>query len=547
MLIPVSATRAARILRWASFALVSLLVSTGSLSAGQVRDTAAYQRTILQIQQRIEAGELDEARSLITAAGLKHPHDGGIENLLGVVEIEQGHTAAAEQAFSRAIADDPNLASAYLNLSRIKMAAAAGDRAARAEALRLSLNVLERDSKNDEARYQAATIYFWDRQYHVSLGELHKLSSDARMKIGAQALACADTAAVGDREALQKAAEALAANPDLTEDDADTCVPSLRTARRADLIARLLTAAAAHHPLSPAGLRMLGLTQEAEGKLAEARNTLESAFTFQATSVAVLEDLARVAKEANDDRGALGYLAHARELQPGNAALAYEFGAVCVHMGLLAEARKAIGEALRLEPQNPEYNLGMGMVVSFSDDPTQAMPYLNRYHALRPRDPQGVLALGTASYRAKDYDSAAKWLAEASHDKQTAADAFFYLGRIARQEGRLDEAISDLKQSLVLRADQPDVLAELGQISTQKRDFPQASTYFERALRSDPDNYGANFGLLQLYARTGDSRREQQSRRFDQIKSMKEQQDKQMMRMIEIRPGASTSASEQLP
>lgn len=516
-------------------------------SAGQVRDSGAYQRTILQIQERIEARQLDEARSLLSAAQSRYPHDGGIENLLGVVEIEQGHTAAAEKAFSSAITDSPRLASAYLNLSRIKIGTAATDRAARAEALRLNLKVLQLDPGSDEAHYQAANIYFWNKEYRLSLDHLHKLSPEARVKVGAQSLICADSAGAVEREALDKAAEALAANPDLTEEDADTCMPALRTARRADLIAQLLTAAAARHPLSPEGQRMLGLAQEAESQFKQARATLETAFASQSTSVAILEDLARVAREANDNQGALGYLAHARDLQPNNAALAYEFGAVCVRMGLLAEARKAIADALRLEPDNPAYNLGMGTVVSYSDDPSQSIPYLAKYHSLRPDDPQGLLALGTASYRARDYDGAAKWLGQAAAHKDTAPDAHFYLGRIARQEGRLDQARTELKQSLALHPDQPDALAELGQISTQARDFTQALAYFDQALRKDPDNYGANFGLLQLYARTGDARREEQSRRFDQIKTMKEEQDKQMMRVIEIRPGAPAEQPKQFP
>jgi uncharacterized protein HemY len=92
-----------------------------------------------------------------------------------------------------------------------------------------------------------------------------------------------------------------------------------------------------------------------------------------------------------------------------------------------------------------------------------------------------------------------------------------------------------MKQALTLRPDQADALAELGQIGVQTRDFSHADSYFEKALRADPDNYEANFGLLQLYARTGDVRREQQSRRFDQIKNKKEERDRQMMRVIEIR------------
>ncbi len=503
------------------------------------QDASAYQRTVLEIQKQIEAGNLSEARTEIAEAARRYPHDGGIENLLGVVEIQQGNTTEASKAFSQAIADSPKLIGAYLNLSRLKMPVAATDRAERAETLRLVLRVLQLDPASDEAHYQAATILSWNKEYRSSLEHLKQLSSESRAKVGAQALLCADTAYLGLRERTDEVVKSLAANPDFGEQDTETCVPSLRAARRADLIEILLAAAAKRQPLSPGGERLLGLAQEADGNLQAARTTLESAFTSDPKSVAVLEDLTRVAKAANDNQGALGYLAHARDIEPGNPALAYEFGAICVRMGLFAEARKAIGEALRLEPDNPDYNFGMGVVVSFSADPPQALPYLMHYHALRPKDPRGTLALGAANFRAKDHETAARWLHQSALSAKTAAESHYYLGRIARQEGRLEDATAELKKSLAIEGDQPDALAELGQISAQNRDFPQASSYFEQALRKDPENYAANFGLLQLYARTRDPRREQQSRRFDELKNKKEEQDKQMMRMIETRPDAS--------
>lgn len=514
--------------------LLTVLLAFASVAVAQ--DAAAYQQTILAIQQQIEAGNLDQARTMIAAAARTYTHDGGLENLLGVVEIQQGHTAEASKAFSAAILHNPRLVGAYLNLSRIRMQTAATDQSARAEALRLSLKVLQLDPANDEANYQAATVLFWNKNYRLSLEHLKKLSAQSGAQAGAQALLCADHAALGQREATSEAAAALAANPDLTEQDADTCLPALRAARRADLIEPLFAAVAGHQLLSPAGLRILGLAQEAEGKLQPARATLENAFAADSKSVVILEDLTRVAKAANDNEGALGYLAHARDLQPNDPTLPYEFGVICVRMGLFAEARKAIAEALRLAPDNPEYNLGMGMVVSFSEDPSQALPYLKHFHELRPQDPEGLLALGSANFRAKDYDTALGWLRQAIANRKTAPDAHFYLGRIARQDGRLDEATAELKQSLSLRPDQPDALAELGQISVQARDFSQAAAYFNQALHIDPDNYAANFGLLQLYARTGDPRRDQQSQRFDQIKNKKEERDRQMMRVIEIRP-----------
>jgi tetratricopeptide (TPR) repeat protein len=155
--------------------------------------------------------------------------------------------------------------------------------------------------------------------------------------------------------------------------------------------------------------------------------------------------------------------------------------------------------------------------------------------------------LGTANFRAKDFDVALGFLKQATANAKTAPDAHFYLGRIARQQGRMDEATAELKQALVLWPGQADALAELGQVALQTRDYPHAGNYFEEALRADPDNYVANFGLLQLYARTNDSRRDQQSQRFEQIKNKKEEHDRQMVRVLEFRPDGDSDRRDTNP
>lgn len=524
--------------------LLAAAVLVLSTPAPAQNRSASYQKTVLSIQALIEANKFDDARTTLIAAQRQYPNDGGLENLLGIIEIEQGNTAGARQAFALAIRHDPALASPYMNLSRIDMRTAESASAARSEALALSEKALRLEPGNDEAKYQIATILAWQKEYQRSLDTLSRLSPDARKQIGAEDLACSDEASLGAKDLTTKAAGALASNPDLTEQDADECLPALRSARRADLIEEIFRAAGSLHPISPAGLRILGLALEAQGKLADARTQMEQAYSADPSSVSILEDLARVARAAKDGLGALGYLAHARDLQPNDPSLAYQYGAICLEMGLYGESRKALEEAVKIAPDDSMYNLGLGQVISYSNDPSQALPYLTKYHSLLPQDPGGKLALGEAYYRAKDYDTAAKWLEQLINDAQSASDAYFYLGRIARQEGNTGQAVDDLKRSLGARPDQPDVLAELGQISVTTRDFTQAAAYLNRALALDRDNYAANFGLLELYARTGDPRRDQQSVRFDEIKNKKEQQDRDMMRVLEIHKDGESSNSQ---
>ena len=530
---------------WRSVLLLAVIGFAPSDAVAQESGNA-YQQSVLAIQQQIDAGDLDGARSAIALAEKQYPDNGGLENLLGVVEVQQGHLGAARQAFSAAVRHDPRLVGAYSNLSRLDMQTAAHDADTRAEALRMSEKVVQIDTANDEAHYQIATILAWEKSFARSLTELERLSPQAQVAVGAQAIACEDHAALGHREATDKAAHMLASNTDLSEEDANPCVFALRAAHRAALIEELLSASAERYPLSSAGLRMLGLAQEADGKLDQARTTLEKAFATDSTSAEILIDLTRLAKAAGDNQGALGYLAHARDLRPKDATLPYEFGVICLRMGLYAEARKAIGAALELDPDNPDFNLGMGLVVSFSEDPGQAMPYLQRYHALRPQDPNGLLALGGASFRAKDYDTALLWLKQAAPHPATSAEARYYLGRIARQEGRISEATSELKESLRLLPNQASVLSELGQIAVAEGNNAEALAYLDRAIQLDPDNYGGNYGLLLLYARTNDPRREQQVKRFEEIKGKKDARDLEMLRSLEIRrDGESDSPKDQ--
>jgi tetratricopeptide (TPR) repeat protein len=497
---------------------------------------ASYRQTVLAIQKHIEENDLDGALTLIAKASKSFPSDGGLENLLGVVQIQQGHVDPAKQAFSAAIRHSPRLVSAYLNLGRIDMQTAARDRDAQAEALRVYDKALQMEPANSEANYNSAVLLMWAQYYQRSLDRVTQLRGQDRNQPGAEALVCADEAALKHTAAADRAASALAANSGLTEQNVLDILPALLAGGRGDLVETILAAAAAGRPLSAEGLRAEGLAEEAEGKLKAARSTLELAYAKDPSSVVVLVDLGRVAAAADDYQGDLGYLAHARDLQPQDASLSYQFGAVCLKLNLLGEARKAFGEAVRRAPENPEYNLAMGTVSSYAQDPTEALPYLEKYHSLRPADASGMLELGSTYFRAKEFEVASKWLKLAANDTSTAASAHYYLGRIARQNGELDEAAAQLSQSLALKPEQPEVLAEMGQVDVLMKKYSDAEKQLVRALELDHDSYAANFGLLQLYARTGNPGREEQSKRFDAIKDKNDEKYREMMRVIEIVP-----------
>ncbi len=497
-------------------------------------------KRVAEIQQALQAGELQRADELLQAAMKRLPHDAELLNLEGVIAAQSGKPAEARRWFQESLRWNPRSLGTVENLIRLDMDTAEKDAAIRREARALCEKILAATPGDDESRYQLATLLAWENKPKLVLAEIARLSAPARESTPVLALQCAATAADGTEPAAATAVKALAAKNDFSEADAEECAGPLRAARRTQLIEELYTAVASHHELSAGGLRMLGLAQEANAKLPAARQTLEQSFAAGGGKDAeTLIDLTRVALAEADKDGALGYLAHARDIAPGDARFPYEFGMICAEKGLYGEARKALADAVELDPQNPDYNFNLGTVISFSRDPSEALPWLQKFHELRPNESAGELALGATYFRAKDYENALVWLTKAKNGARTAAEAHFYLGRIARQQGRAEDAIEELKQSVAVDAKEPDVLAELGQIYVTRREFADAEKELKQALDLDADNYAANFGLLQLYARTGDARREAQSARFDEIKAKKEAAARDMMRVIQIERNVS--------
>jgi len=89
---------------------------------------------------------------------------------------------------------------------------------------------------------------------------------------------------------------------------------------------------------------------------------------------------------------------------------------------------------------------------------------------------------------------------------------------------------------LKAQPDYANALAELGQYYLMQKDYEQAEKQIQRALQIDPDHYAANFYLLTLYIRTGDSRREAQAKRFDELQKLLGEKTQEFLRIVEVRP-----------
>lgn len=527
-------------MRWRWFPLIVLIIFAFSAGSGfaypRQNHTNGREQTVLRIQQLIQDHNLPEARRQLAEAAKQYPSDEGFDNLLGIVEAQEGNYPAAEKSFIKAVAKAPKFTGAYLNLGRLYQENAAADPQALPKALDVYGRVLGYEPTNQEANYQSAALLLQQAEYNKSLDHLLRLSSENQKGVQTLSLFCADYAALGNRQATDDAATKLLSAPDFSETDAQEALLGLTRGKRDDLIVALLEGLQKRQPLSQPLMQALGLAYERTDRLADARATLEKSFEQGKPSVDLLVELTHIARIQKDYQAALGYLGHARQLEPDNATLHYYFGVVCLDMNLVAEARNSFEEAVKLRPENPEYNYAMGVASSFRHDPAEAVPYFEKFLELKPHDPRGKLAIGAALFRAKDYEAAVPWLKEAAAISETARKAHYYQGAIALQEGRLEEGFTELQKALEGHTDYVDALAELGRYYVMRKDYRQAEDQLQRALKIEPDHYTANFYLLMLYTRTKDPRQEAQAKRFDDLKNLLAEKTQEFLRIVNVRP-----------
>jgi tetratricopeptide (TPR) repeat protein len=513
-----------------------LLLSLGVVSA-QARppNDNARDRAILEIQKRIESGNLPAAREQLTASTKELGSDAGFDNLSGVIEAQAHHYSAAEAEFKRAIERQPRFTAAYLNLGRLYQENVSTDSQANQKALVTYDTVLSYEPGNAEANYQSALLLLEAGKYQASLTRVSRLPKTARESAQALSISCADYVGLGDHKNTSTVLAQLLESSDFSEADVRQVLHGINPGTHEDVTIALLEALAKRQQLPPDLEHTLGLTYAQAGKLDDARSILEK-FAVEHLSVRSLFDLARVAYRQKDYKGALGYLAHARDLSPDNPSIHYSFGVVCLDLELIAEAQNSFEKAVKLEPENSSYNYAMGATALFSHDPEEAVPYFQQYLKHNPRDPRGKLAVGIAFFRAKDYDDAGPWLDQAANEAATATSAHYYLGSLALRVGRVDEALPQLQAALKAKPDYADALAELGQYYFLRRNYSEAEKQLQQALRLNPDHMAANFYLLSLYKRTRDPRSESQSKRYDELQELRNKKIQEFLRMVEVRP-----------
>ena len=324
----------------------------------------------------------------------------------------------------------PAFVGAYLNLGRLYQENERRDPSALKESLAAYESALKVDPSNQEANYQAAFVLWRTGSFRLSLDKLSRLPIDAQQRPQALAVACADQAGMKNPLA-HETCDRLLQQPGLVEADVITVVPELLVQRQYDLVVRLLAGLDLRGLASPKALHQLGLLYEQKGELESARTIFDKlTHNPPAVTTALLSDLARVAYKQKDLDSSIGYLAHARELDPQNAGVQFSLGMACLEKGYMEQAYLSLKKAVELKPDDAYYNYAAGAAMMNRRDVREAYPYLRKYCRLIPSDPRGHLALGSAYFYGHDPDLARREIDGVVGNPATSAGGHYFLAHV---------------------------------------------------------------------------------------------------------------------
>ena len=257
---------------------------------------------------------------------------------------------------------------------------------------------------------------------------------------------------------------------------------------------------------------------------------------------------------------AIGLFHQSKQTNPQDARPYFYAGLALTETGRLSAAALELDEAVRLDPQRPEYlvfqanlftrlkqkapaeaalaslqNLGaverleaswlwmLSDVYYRLERFPDALRLLDLLEKRNPDDPRLDLNRGQAYTLQSQFDQAQQALQKsiAKHPKNPLAH--FELGKLLHLRNDLPAAKKALLQAVRLEQNNPQYLQKLGAVCLAMKEIDEALVYLERAAALDPNSSQAYYSLSQAYQRQGD--REKAAGLMKQFQALKQHEE----------------------
>ncbi|HTT63546.1 MAG TPA: tetratricopeptide repeat protein [Bryobacteraceae bacterium] len=480
----------------------------------------------LLMRARLSQGDVKGAEAALQECFRRSPQSAEVALVMGRFYLVTHRTEEAEEQFRRAIRIDPKYGAALLDLGMLLFHAGR-----RTEAGPVFKQVAALPEKHYRPVY--ALFLLETGQGDAAVAELERLAKADPGDRAARTRLVKMYLIAGRRDDAGKLlASALARNPK----DADALMQRSELALDAgryqdaqndlNMILRYRPEAAEPHVL-------LARLDEAQGRTLHERQELAEALRRDPTLLAARLSLARQLIASKGAEAALEILHQAPESQKRAVAWIVQSNWALIDLGRADEARKGVGEGLRLSrtpdlllqdallrmkgkdyrgarasldevlKQDPADVRALGALVQLyrlQNQPAAALRTARAYAAGHPAAAPVQNFLGELLLEAgKPAEARAAFTAAAKADSRF-RPAQLALARLDVTEGKPEAARRTLSHMLAGNPNDPQLWLYMGWLENMEKNYPQALVYYRKVVDADPSNVVALNNLAYLLA-----------------------------------------------
>lgn len=192
----------------------------------------------------------------------------------------------------------------------------------------------------------------------------------------------------------------------------------------------------------------------------------------------------------------------------------FQRGLALHQQGDLAGAAEFYGEAVQIDPANPDLLHMLGVAAFQLGDLGAAVDILTQALALRDPFPEARGNLATVLQAAGRYPEAEAALRQAIHDAPEVPAFQFNLGNLLSEQGNLEDAVAAYRAALALQPDHAEAACNLGMTLRDMDDLEGAKAAYHQALAARPAYPEAQYNLANVHRDQGRLRQAEQELRL---------------------------------
>lgn len=417
-------------------------------------------------------------------------------SMLGTIRLQQGKYQECTQFLTQALKLNPDLPGTWTTLGNVYALENKPGQARTSfeRALKLA-------PSNNNARYDLAKLEAAQHNYQKSLDIARPIIPQLQKSDDGLLLLATDYGFLGEKEALKESVQAW---QDLPAPSDESSLEFGRILARGGMTSEAKSIFESIESrnagrTSPALAENLARSYLEMGDLNGAERNFQTALSLHPACAACDQGLAAIAERQGNTEKALAYLLKAKQLEPENPEVLFEFGRVCLERNLIDDALPALTKAASLEPDRDNYIYVLASANVARGDLPQAAKLLKGLIGKHPADPILNYAMGTVYYLQGSYPEAETSLKQSLEEQPDQVAASYYLSLTYShlgQNARAEEMLRDLVKGHPKYA---PPYVKLGTTLMAEHQYAEAQELLERAVSLDPESSQAHYQLYLLF------------------------------------------------